>query len=45
VDPIVGMLRAAVTVAVTCAIAALAGGRQQTDDVLLDPSAAALPAK
>ena len=45
VDPIVGMLRAAVTVAVTCAIAALAGGRQQTDDVLLDPSAPPLPAK
>jgi hypothetical protein len=28
-DSIIGMFRAAVTVAVTCAIAALAGGRQQ----------------
>lgn len=34
VDPIIGMLRAAVTVAVTCAVAALAGGRQQGEDLL-----------
>jgi Na+/H+-dicarboxylate symporter len=44
VDSIVGMLRAALTVAVTCAIAALAGGRQRSDDVLLDPAVPILKA-
>ena len=38
VDPIIGMLRAAVTVGVSCAVAALAGGRQKGDDVFLDPT-------
>lgn len=44
-DSIIGMFRAAVTVAVTCAIAALAGGRQQAEDVLLEPAPVAIPAK
>jgi proton glutamate symport protein len=44
VDPIIGMLRAAVTVAVTCAVAALAGGRQRGSDVFLDRSLSAAPA-
>jgi Na+/H+-dicarboxylate symporter len=45
VDPIIGMLRASVTVAVTCAIAALSGGRQQGEDILLAPTAELAPSK
>jgi Na+/H+-dicarboxylate symporter len=44
-DSIIGMFRAAVTVAVTCAIAALAGGRQEAEDVLLEPAPVAIPAR
>ena len=45
VDPIIGMLRASVTVAVTCAIAALSCGRQQGEDILLAPAAELVPSK
>lgn len=45
IDPLISMLRAAVNVAGSCAIAALAAGRQQADDTLPDPSVATLRAK